>query len=81
MSKFIQNLIAAINSIESQPWAFMVLIIGCVFLIACRHYNEDTNIASGIIGCATGMFSSQMKQAINAQHVNTVNQQTPSTKE
>lgn len=79
MSKFIQNLVTAINSIESQPWAFGVLIIGCIFVGVCKHLGEDTNIASGIIGCATGMFSAQVKNAIKAQHVDTLNQGSDAT--
>lgn len=59
----IPALILAINSINSQPFALFVLIIGFWMLLECKKYGIDTTIAGGVIGVASNMLQSQIKDA------------------
>lgn len=57
------NLIKALNSINSQVWAFLVLGMGCAFVLAFHKAGIDIGIGAGIIGTALGMFTQSLKQA------------------
>lgn len=55
--------IAALNSINSQPFALMVLGIGFWMLVECKKWGIDTTIAGGVIGCGVNMLQAQLKDA------------------
>lgn len=59
----VPQFIAAINSISSQPFALLVLIIGFWMLVECKKFGIDTTIAGGVIGVASNMLQSQIKDA------------------
>ncbi len=63
--KFIQ----AINSINSQVWAFLVLIVGCAAVISFHKSGIDIGIGAGIIGAGVNMFTSSLKQQQPGQHL------------
>jgi len=74
MSTFFDNLVAsfnrltmgtvaAINAIDTQCWAIVVLIIGCTMLAFCKHWAIDTTVAGGVIGVASNMLTGQMKKS------------------
>ena len=55
--------VIAVNQINSQPFALLVLIIGFWMLVECKKFNIDTTIAGGVIGVASNMLQSQIKDA------------------
>lgn len=55
--------IVAINSISSQPFALLVLGMGFWMLLECKKWSIDTTIAGGVIGVASNMLQSQIKDA------------------
>jgi hypothetical protein len=55
--------VVAVNSINSQPFALMVLIIGFWMLVECKKFGIDTTIAGGVIGVASNMLQAQIKDA------------------
>jgi len=55
------EIIASLNSISSQPFALMVLVIGFWMLVECKKRGIDTTIAGGVIGVASNMLQSQIK--------------------
>jgi len=55
--------ITAVNSISTQPFALSVLIIGFWMLVECKKFGIDTTIAGGVIGVASNMLQSQLKDA------------------
>ena len=59
----VPQFIAAVNSISSQPFALLVLVIGFWMLVECKKYGIDTTIAGGVIGVASNMLQSQIKDA------------------
>jgi hypothetical protein len=54
-----QSLVAAANTLGSQPMALLVLVIGLISVKICHDIGENTNIAAGIIGCALGLLNNQ----------------------
>ena len=57
------TLVVAINSISSQPFALLVLMLGFWMLVECKKFGIDTTIAGGVIGVASNMLQSQIKDA------------------
>lgn len=57
------SFITAINSISTQPFALSVLVIGFWMLVECKKSGIDTTIAGGVIGVASNMLQSQLKDA------------------
>jgi hypothetical protein len=57
------SFIVAINSISTQPFALSVLVIGFWMLVECKKFGIDTTIAGGVIGVASNMLQSQLKDA------------------
>lgn len=55
--------VVAVNNISSQPFALLVLIIGFWMLVECKKFGIDTTIAGGVIGVASNMLQSQIKDA------------------
>lgn len=51
------KLVAAVNTIGSQVWAFFTLLIGCCMLIACKHFGIESSIAAGIVGAGINMLT------------------------
>jgi hypothetical protein len=62
--------IQAFNSINSQVWAFLVLLTGCVSVVVFHKAGIDIGIAAGIIGVGANMFQVSMKQQ-PVQHAET----------
>lgn len=58
-----QQFITTTNTIGTQPFALVVLIIGFWMLVCCKTYGIDTTIAGGVIGVASNMLQSQIKDA------------------
>jgi hypothetical protein len=50
--------IAALNAVNSQVWAFLVISIGGAFVLAFHKAGIDVGIAAGIIGAGVNMFTS-----------------------
>lgn len=57
------DFIRTTNTIGTQPFALIVLIIGFWMLVCCKVYGIDTTIAGGVIGVASNMLQSQIKDA------------------
>lgn len=57
------SFITAINSVGSQPFALIVMIIGFWMLIESKKYGIDTTIAGAVIGVASNMLQAQLKDA------------------
>ncbi len=53
--------IAALNSINSQVWAFLVILSGGGFIIAFHHSGIDVGIAAGVMGAGVQMFTTSLK--------------------
>lgn len=52
------RLVIALNSVNSQVWAFLIVLTGCVFVLAFHRAGIDIGIAAGIIGVGANMFTS-----------------------
>ena len=63
------RLILAINSINSQVWAFLVVLVGCAAVISFHKAGIDVGIAAGIIGAGVNMFTTSLKQQQPGQHL------------
>jgi hypothetical protein len=55
------KLILALNSINPQVWAFLILLTGCVAVLTFHKAGIDIGIAAGIIGAGVQMFTSSGK--------------------
>lgn len=55
--------IVSINSIGSQPFALIVMIIGFWMLVQSKKAGIDTTIAGAVIGVASNMLQAQIKDA------------------
>ena|SRR5271155_4468935 len=60
------GIVTAINTLETQFWAIIVLAIGCAMLIGTKHFGIDTTVAGGVIGVASNMLTGQIKKAVSA---------------
>jgi hypothetical protein len=58
------KLIAALNSINSQVWAFLVIMSGGAFILAFHKAGIDVGIAAGVMGAGVQMFTSSMKHQL-----------------
>jgi hypothetical protein len=56
--------VSAINALDTQFWAIIVLCIGCAMLIGTKHWGIDTTVAGGVIGVASNMLTGQIKKAL-----------------
>lgn len=61
--------IAALNSINSQVWAFLIVLVGSVDVYFFHTAGIDVAIAAGIIGAGVNMFSQIAKQQLPGQHL------------
>ena len=61
--------IAALNSINSQVWAFLVILSGGAFVIFFHKSGIDVGIAAGVMGAGVQMFTSSNKNVPPADHV------------
>ncbi len=59
----LQGLVMAANQVSSQPFALIVLTMGFWMLVECKKWSIDTTIAGGVIGVASNMLQSQLKDA------------------
>jgi hypothetical protein len=60
MKSFIESL----NSINSQVWAFFMLLTGIVATIVFHKSGLDAGIAAGVIGAAVQLFQSTTKKEL-----------------
>ena len=58
-----QEFVITLNAVGTQPFALIVLIIGFWMLVVCKTTGIDTTIAGGVIGVASNMLTSQLKEA------------------
>ncbi len=79
----IERIVAALNSITTQAWAFLILLIGVGACVWFHKAGLEIGIAAGIIGTALNMFQGQSKPATptSPQPINspTVPPETPPT--
>ena len=61
---FLERLVAAINGITTQVWAFFILVTGVVAVILFHREGIAIDIAAGIIGAGVNMFTGQAKGTI-----------------
>jgi hypothetical protein len=59
-----QKLIAALNSIASQPLSFALIVVGCIFAVVSKKNGMDVSISATIIGTGLGI----LKGDGNKQH-------------
>ncbi len=52
------KLVSALNSINSQVWAFLVIGTGGAFVLAFHKAGIDIGIAAGVMGAGVQMFTS-----------------------
>jgi hypothetical protein len=62
--------IAALNAINGQVWAFLILITGCAAVLSFHKAGIDIGIAAGVIGVAGNMFTSHATPAKGTAEVN-----------
>jgi hypothetical protein len=55
--------VTSVNSIGSQPFALIVMVIGFWMLIQSKKAGIDTTIAGAVIGVASNMLQAQIKDA------------------
>ena len=53
--------IAALNAINAQVWAFLILVTGCVAVLLFHKAGIAIDIAAGIIGAGVNMFTGMGK--------------------
>jgi hypothetical protein len=57
------GLVAALNAINSQVWAFLILALGLGAALAFHKAGIAIDIAAGVVGAAVNMFNSLIKPA------------------
>jgi uncharacterized MnhB-related membrane protein len=55
--KWFRDIVDALNSINSQVIAVIVLLIGCTMVVVCKRNGIDPTIAGGVIGVASNMLT------------------------
>lgn len=55
--------VVAVNSVGSQPFALVVMVIGFWMLVQSKKAGIDTTIAGAVIGVASNMLQAQIKDA------------------
>jgi len=66
----ISALTTSLNTINSQVWAFLILVCGVSTALLFHKAGIAVDIAAGVIGAAVNMFNSLIKpQAPGSQHV------------
>lgn len=53
----LERFISAINAIGSQPWAFLLVLLGVISVVVFHRNGLDVAIAAGIIGAGVNMFT------------------------
>ena len=61
---FMERLVAAINGITTQVWAFFILITGVFAVVLFHREGVAIDIAAGIIGAGVNMFTGQAKNTV-----------------
>jgi hypothetical protein len=56
-----KSFIESINSINSQVWAFLILLTGGAMVVVFHKSGLDIGIAAGVIGAAVQLFQSTTK--------------------
>lgn len=63
-----KGMIESLNALNT-PWiALIVIILGAVFDLACKHFGLDSDAATGIIGAGIGLLTGQV---FNGSHSTT----------
>ena len=55
------KLVSALNSINSQVWAFLVILTGGGFTLLFHQHGIDVGIVAGVMGAGVNMFTSSLK--------------------
>lgn len=51
------GLIAGINSLSDQPWALVVIVVGCTMTLLAKQYGVSSDIATTIVGAGIGILT------------------------
>jgi len=74
----ITGFITSLNTVNSQVWAFLVLVAGGTMAVVFKRAGIAIDIAAGVIGVAANMFSSLVKPVTpGSQHVEIDSSATP----
>ena len=57
----LERLVAALNSITTQAWAYLILLTGIASALLFHRAGIAVDIAAGVIGTAINMFTAQAK--------------------
>lgn len=69
---------SSLNTINSQVWAFLILVSGVATALLFHRAGIAVDIAAGVIGAAVNMFNSLIKpQAPGTQHLEVDQTTTP----
>ena len=63
----LHDLFDAVNSIDQNPMAIIVLVIGCIMLIESKLYGFGENAADIIIGYGGGLLQGQLKRELSTR--------------
>jgi len=55
--------ILAINTLSSQAWAGVLIVLGLAALPLCWHYRQPDTIAAGIVAAGIGMFTADSRKS------------------
>jgi hypothetical protein len=66
----LHDLFDAVNSIDQNPMAIIVLVIGCIMLIESKLYGFGENAADIIIGYGGGLLQGQLKRELTTRVTN-----------
>ena len=74
----LSSLISALNSMN-QPWvAIIVIMIGMIFDIICKHFGVANDAATGVIGAGVGLLTGQGLR-VATEHATVTTQAQPQT--
>jgi TRAP-type mannitol/chloroaromatic compound transport system permease large subunit len=57
--------ILAINTLSSQAWAGVLIVLGLCALPLCWHYRQPDTIAAGIVAAGIGMAPGTTTTSVN----------------
>lgn len=53
----IERLVAALNSITTQAWAFLMLVVGVLAVLLFHRFGIAVDSAAAVMGAAVNMFT------------------------
>ena len=75
----LHDLFDAVNSIDQNPMAIIVLVIGCIMLIESKLYGFGENAADIIIGYGGGLLQGQLKRELTTRTKSSSGDETATT--